>query len=670
MALQDTDFFIVGRNGETKKTTYYDLKADLASSSFSYWTRSGTTLSPANSGDNLDNIGSATFAGNVGIGATAHPNHKLEVRDSNNIQIAVAKTGIGSVKIGVDSDNFIDYTNQVLAFRYGGSEKARLTQIGQFLIGDSNTASPNIQLNADGSASFTGKVTSASTEDTDAGTTLVTKDYVDANASYWDRSGTTLSPVNSGDDLDNINNAEFAGTVTAKDVVITNVKNAMSLATDSDGKIVPASTVAPAPLFTWNAETDDYDRTDVGFRDIKVQARMRRCLMQDDGTVTYLDADDSTKLAGDWIRLCETTELDMEYTGTHGAEIFNTRLRDLAPTWAPGTHHQGELVTHNGKVWECLATTTTATPASGTAAATLDGTAGQVMVEIPTFSVCHETDPSGSFFSHDWGIMLGASTLPNYVTHPAFIRPDGSIRKAIYIGAYQGTGTDGNGSFSGVNNTTGQLRSESRIACASRGAGWHQLGYTEYNAVQHLLLNEYQDINSQRCLGNGAMLGYIYEVTTGLSDSRGNRCENSHTPAGSNTDYVSYRGLENIYGRAWQSVDGLNVNDRAVYVCTDPSKWADDTITDYKSIGSVPNSSGNYIRDVSSSGVYLLPQSVAGASATTFVGDAIYNTTGWRVGSVGGGASLGDRGGLFPLFLIYDSDYPDEGFGGRLCYAD
>ena len=75
--------------------------------------------------------------GNVGIGTTS-PSNKVEVRDSSDVTLQVVKTGIGAIKIGVDSDNFIDSINQTLTFRYGGSEKARLDQSGRLLVGTSS----------------------------------------------------------------------------------------------------------------------------------------------------------------------------------------------------------------------------------------------------------------------------------------------------------------------------------------------------------------------------------------------------------------------------------------------------------------------------------------------------------------------------------------------------
>ena len=423
----------------------------------------------------------------------------------------------------------------------------------------------------------------------------------------------------------------------------------------------------PKP-FMWDASTDAYNKVPIAKRNIQAHVLMRRCLLTDGGGVVYLDADDSTKLAGDWLRLCETTQLNTAYTGTHGAEVANTALRSSAPAWAAGTYTKGQRVANGGSVWECLAATTTATPAAGASAATLAGTAGQVMVEIPKFSVYHETQASGSFLAHNFHLVLGESTDDGYAVHPAFVKPDSSFRDFIYIGAYQGTGTNGNGSASGVNNTVSMTRAACRAACAGRGAGWHQLGYWENNALQWLLITEYQDVNSQRVLGNGAMTGAVYVVPTGLSNARGNRSGNAHTAAGANSDYVSYRGVENFYGRAWQWIDGINLNDLAVYLSSNPAQWADGTATNYTSSGSVPSASSSYQRDVMN-GIALLPSSVTGASDTTYTGDALFTDSGWRVAQAGGSADNGGRVGALFVVLRFDSSYAAPGISGRICYA-
>jgi hypothetical protein len=428
-------------------------------------------------------------------------------------------------------------------------------------------------------------------------------------------------------------------------------------------------TQPPSISLGWNADTDAYTRDPAANRVIEAQVGIRRCLVTDTGVVTYLDADDSTKRAGDWLRLVETTELSTPYTGTHGAPVANTALRGSAPAWAAGTYTKGQRVQQGGSVWECIAATTTATPAAGATAADLTGGAGQVMVEIPVFSVWHETAAAGSYMQHTLHLQKGVKTDGGYAVHPAFVKPDGSNRSFIYVGAYQGTGTNGNGSTTGVNNTTSMTRAACRTACAGRGAGWHQLGYWEYNALQWLLFTEYQDMNSQKVLGNGAMEGSVYVVNTGLSNGRGNRSENKYTSGGNNADYVSYRGVENFYGRSWQWVDGININNLVPYLCADPSKWADDTATGYTSQTAVPSGSGAFIRDVAA-GIALLPASVTGGSGTTFTGDALWTNSGWRVADVGGGAGNGAPVGALCAFLNNASAYADAAIGGRICYAN
>ena len=458
--------------------------------------------------------------------------------------------------------------------------------------------------------------------------------------------------------------AEFKGSVTVSPL---GGSGTVAVGADNDGKLVPLP-ASPAP-FTWNANDDTYTRTPVETRDISVQVRMRRCVVEDSGNVAfYLDADDSTKVAGDWIRLCETCELDTPNTGTFGAEVQNTGLRELAPTWSAGSYSEGAVHSHNGSVWQAL-NDTSAEPSPGGGTARIDGTAGQVMVEIPTFSVKHSVQKVGAYGLHEHAVALGEVKGGGYEVHPAFVRPDGTIRKHIYIGAYKGTGANGNGSASGVNNAVNFTRAAARNAMAGRGTGWHQYSYWQYNAIQHLYLAEYQDMNSQRVLGDGSIEGGVYQANNGLSNNRGNRCGHFTVGGGSVADYVSYRGIENFYGRAWDWIDGININERMVYLCNDHSKFADNTATDYSPLAMVPSASGSYQRDLMP-GLAMLPLSVSGASSSTYVGDACWSNVGWRVAVVGGGANRGAQVGAWSVYLYSASSDAHASVGGRLSYAD
>jgi len=76
------------------------------------------------------------------------------------------------------------------------------------------------------------------------------------------------------------------------------------------------------------------------------------------------------------LRIVETEALDTAYTGTI-SESTNSSLRVGVPAWAAGTFTLGQRVTHSGYLWECIAATTTATPAAGTVSSVLTGTDGQ-----------------------------------------------------------------------------------------------------------------------------------------------------------------------------------------------------------------------------------------------------------------------------------------------------
>jgi hypothetical protein len=69
------------------------------------------------------------------------------------------------------------------------------------------------------------------------------------------------------------------------------------------------------------------------------------------------------------------------------------------------------------------------------------------------------------------------------------------------------------------------------------------------------------------------------------------------------------------------------------------------------------------------SGIALLPSSVAGASDTTYTGDALWTASDWHVAFVGGSASDGAPVGALSAVLVYVSATSIASVGGRLAYA-
>lgn len=407
-----------------------------------------------------------------------------------------------------------------------------------------------------------------------------------------------------------------------------------------------------------------------GAVDIDVQSRMRRCVINDAGLVQYyLDADNSNMKAGDWLRIIETEALDTAYTGTI-SESTNSSLRVGVPAWAAGTLTLGQRVTHNGSLWECIAATTTATPAAGAVASDLTGTDGQVVVEVPAFSVRY------GFLNgvHTREVKLGCNDgliSQGFRPHPAFIKTDGTYKSAFYFGAYHTyVNADKGFSVSGQTNTLVQTRNAFRTKAAARGTGWHVLSYLEVAAIQTLLVCEFQDYNSQKVIGNGADAGTTYGVTTGQSDGDGNHSVNS-TDNGSNADdYMSYRGIENLYGRVYQTVDGINVYERAVYLTNDQTAFADNTADGYDFYAQVPAGYALCQRELHPLGDVFLPSVVQGMNTTTYLGDAIFTSTGWRMAAVGGAANSGGLAGAFCLLLESPSDGAAPNRSARLAYAE
>jgi len=232
-------------------------------------------------------------------------------------------------------------------------------------------------------------------------------------------------------------------------------------------------------------------------------------------------------------------------------------------------------------------------------AANLDGTDGQVMVEIPKFYVRY----SYAANVHTWEISL--DPLNGFVAHPAFFK-DGAWVNYRYIGAYEGSmyddsesamATDANAvlniyaagdklcSVTGQCPKTNETRAEFRAMASARGNGWRQQDYYLTAAIQLLYLVEYASFNSQSTIGNGRTMfsGGTWTVAgtgvgdyigrTGYSNSLGNatgrfpasqrgsalNISAIDTSGADYLDYMSYRGIENFYGNTWKWVDGINI---------------------------------------------------------------------------------------------------------------
>jgi len=321
--------------------------------------------------------------------------------------------------------------------------------------------------------------------------------------------------------------------------------------------------------------------------------------------------------------------------------------------------------------------------------AVLDGSDGQVMIEIPKFYFKYVGDTN----TRTWYL----SDLPatGYEVHPAFVV--GGVEKSyIYVGKYEGSiedansrgqqsnaltgynlGTDKLASVAGFQPVTSGQRSEFRTVAANRGAGWQQIDWLTNWALQLLYMAEYSDMHSQSVLSYGVSnwsssvwnnyISYYAIGHTAFGTHKGTTSFDGVLSGGDVGSYMAYRGIENWYGNIWKWLDGINFNSGAVYISDDPSVYADDTTTDYTDVGITNATSNGYISKVGDSKWGLLPTESSGSSST-YIPDYYFYNSGWRVALGGGSAFNGVNAGFATLYASDASSFRFATVGSRLCF--
>lgn len=156
-----------------------------------------------------------------------------------------------------------------------------------------------------------------------------------------------------------------------------------------------------------------------------------------------------------------------------------------------------------------------------------------------------------------------------------------------YVGRYN---TDSNStSCTGKAPLVSITRATARNNAKNKGNGWALYDYASWCAIGLLYIVEYADWDSQSKIGKG-------NTNSGsLISSGGTDSMTYHTGRASGADGVTavqYRHIENPWGNTHEWIDGVNFSDGTVYVCNDHSKFADDTSTNYTSIGTKVQSDG------------------------------------------------------------------------------
>ena len=385
------------------------------------------------------------------------------------------------------------------------------------------------------------------------------------------------------------------------------------------------------------------------------------------------------------------------------------------------------VVDSTGAVKYYLSATDSTKKEDGTAAV-LDGTDGQVMVEIPAHYRKCSLNTAGGYMDVEISLLPfdGAIPVPRYL-----------------VGAYEATLDRANSLLSSVVNATDNYRGGNneadwdgtyrdlrglpvtnlsltnfRAYGRNRGTGWGCYDYNAHLAIYWLFAIEYATLDSQKAfdatltdegyhkggLGSGvsnfsnwsAYNSYNPIIPCGFTNSLGNATgvktftftpEQAAAYGADHSESVpSYRGIENPFGHIWKWTDGflgrgVNGEYQEIFVSRDPSQYADTINASYTDMGHEADANGYCKAILPSDPSHPEAQRVYGdifdrddsGSASTFFCDYYYhaNTADTTYGlRVGGSAVSGASDGLACLGADYAPASEHSHFGSRLCWSE
>ena len=356
------------------------------------------------------------------------------------------------------------------------------------------------------------------------------------------------------------------------------------------------------------------------------------------------------------------------------------------------------------------------TKKEGGAPAKLDGTDGQVMVEVPAFWVKFEAD------GNKRRCLMSLHALPGFTKW-----------EKLYISAYEATvqrstsklssvvnatpdyrGGDNNASKDGkFNSLLGRPASnftmvEVRTFAKNRGASnWSFYTYQAHKELFWLYAVEYANFNVQDDFtasldgfgckqgGLGAGMSNIRYwsnfnampvspcgVTTPLGNASGVvslSVRSSDVGGGQVMDYYvpSYRGIEQPFGHIYKMVDGAKCvirtnGDCDFFVADNKASWSDSGVVGYERRGVLAPSSGYQKELLVGSAGDIAPEKVGGGSRVYFCDSFVRANKGNSdieyIILVGGNGSANEGAGLSAFNVSTRSAGRYSAVGTRLCY--
>ena len=373
------------------------------------------------------------------------------------------------------------------------------------------------------------------------------------------------------------------------------------------------------------------------------------------------------------------------------------------------------VVLDSGEVNYYLDSSDSTLKEDGVTPAVLDGTDGQIMVEIPTHYRKFETFGTISRVYISMFAINGFKKIPKtYISayEASLNRTNDKLSSVVNLSTdYRGG--DNSSAWDNKNNSllgkpvTNISRTNFRNYARNRGlSNWNLDTANSYKTYFYLYLIEYAEMNSQTDfnpvtndegykqggLGKGvtsasnsewsSFNSYNPFVPCGITNSLGNNSGNAdYAPTGWADNKVfqgnSYRGIENPFGHIWKWLDGINIRIQAdadggkseVYVANGVV-MSDNDYLDYIKVGKASRSKG-YIKEMIID--QLIAKNTSGASSSTYWSDYFYTNTPSNGESLrgvlsGGIANTGARAGFGYSRTLYEPSITSALIGSRLCF--
>lgn len=253
---------------------------------------------------------------------------------------------------------------------------------------------------------------------------------------------------------------------------------------------------------------------------------------------------------------------------------------------------------------------------------------------------------------------------------------------------------------------TNLTRDQFRQAARKRGSGWEMYTYNAHKTLFWLFAVEYATLDSQKPFNtqkdaNGFAQGGLGPGPTQMTDWTNFNNANPLIPCGYTSEFGNgsgekayvvknasggthatlmanrYRGIENPFGHIWKYTDGANIQVTTgdaglsiLWTTDDPSNFSDTSYTGYDKKGNICRTNGYAKKMLLGEDGDIVATEVGGSSSTYLCGYYYTNTSANRmqVAQVGGSADDGSYAGLASVYTHYAPSDAYRHLGSRLCF--